>query len=606
MHSWLPLRTVDLARLSRLRVPVDAFLFFRDLFIGDRFDFAVLNADRQRFRIVRDRPISSAELIRHLEGEIVCATGAAPVDRSIVGESLGTGHMTRWFVVDLDADAMGHHGAGTLFTRYDAVCAIFGVPHLLHRSSDSGGLHLRYFLKHWTRLEDLRDPRGRGGTLNQLLHGHGLHEKPGSVEFYPRGKYQQSLGNRLRLPFGVGSRLLDPYDHSPLSPGTLSDLLYTWNQFAGVELPTLDLSELTGEITPHSPSKTARPKRAMAATSWQVSVDKVRVEGLSAEGQFNNVIGVLAWEEARLGNDPDLARENLRRWLTKNHHGCSRTFNASPDRAYREIDEIVSRVYQRCKPTAVRRPPLNGVDIARIVSATWDDACIVDAKTGDVYPRLKLQRYLTQIFTAAKQAILTRARGMLADPNSSVHQDGLGSIEALRAAIAALQCEPGVFEVALPYNLRVTFDGSSPTAQLALWRLALRTGLIRRVRAHNTWKRKAARYAIPLDFGSGESIGLEEYLYRIPTDELRKKYSPHYVRAIRTASLKTVLDRPSVATEGGNPVDPSAFADGGMRPPSVFNEIPPWDAPPPPCPRHPPSRLRHDHQRVKQPPLTTS
>src|ERR1041384_2959451 len=71
---WLPLTPEQVGQLAKLCLTASDFHCLRDRFVGDRFSFARLPSDHN-WRLVHNRPLSNSELLRHLEGTQLYATG---------------------------------------------------------------------------------------------------------------------------------------------------------------------------------------------------------------------------------------------------------------------------------------------------------------------------------------------------------------------------------------------------------------------------------------------------------------------------------------------------------------------------------------------------
>lgn len=130
-------------------------------------------------------PLSKYTVIRHLLGEYWIA-------KEMAGK-------TDYFVIDLDFDSENPLG-----NRYDVITKIFPNPIPL-RSSESGGIHLYYFLDwmYWkTEIPKM---------IMGLLTKNGISLSPGFIELFP------GTINHLRLPLGMDSVILAPKTLLPLN-----------------------------------------------------------------------------------------------------------------------------------------------------------------------------------------------------------------------------------------------------------------------------------------------------------------------------------------------------------------------------------------------------
>jgi len=550
-HQWLPLRDQDRERLALLGISSETFEFFRGRFMLEPFTFAV-SRKPEHFYLVRGRPISNSELIRHLEGSCWIFTGCR-WSRSL--KRFRTDH----FLLDLD------HGPD-LWDRYDRTVGVLGKPAMLSRSSASGGLHLWYFLEASVDLHLLRDPDGDRGVLVDLLRSAGLLEAPGSLEIYPRGSYKvRGVRNRIRLPFGRDSRLLDPDDPSvPLTTGPLADLLLVRDRFASGEIDTLTMDALRAP-RPASPAPQARPasRGSRVRPTFNVEVAALESDGLKRSGQFNGSVAALAWDYAARGSSRERARRALHVWLDTHNNGVSNTYNANPAAAHAELDEIVDRIFARYKPSVsnVPRPGLSAFESARIVAATMTEHSLADPDTGQIYPRFKVQQFIFDLTRAAKQWLLVECRKTVATVEAK-HPDVVpGSAEfdaLLMTVLHRFWPDPEVpfFVVQVPYNLVRTIPGVSEETSWPLWRIARATGLFVPIRKPSAWGHRAASFGVLLDFGTWEHSDAEidslalVILRTLPVESVRSLYNRHYrERIFKEAAIALAAGRGSAVEE---------------------------------------------------------
>lgn len=173
--------------------------FLLTYFVGSRsgFAFRPLRADASWY--TKHGFLTDAQIIGHLANRYWIGTRSRYDSRRKV-------FVTPLFAVDIDAG----DDAADQRRRYDAVVKALAVaPTAVFRSSESGGFHLYFHLDAITDLWHLRARSGSGAVID-LLGAHGIEERNGQVEVYPRGRYRNTGPQpTLRLPFGLGSRLLD-------------------------------------------------------------------------------------------------------------------------------------------------------------------------------------------------------------------------------------------------------------------------------------------------------------------------------------------------------------------------------------------------------------
>jgi hypothetical protein len=379
-----PLRPKHLRELSHLGVSKADYECFLG-FVGHPFDFITRSTQPHgRWTAAAGgQSLTHAILLAHLRGERWAGTGA----RWNAAVGARGRHQTNYFVLDLD------HGT-ELQDRYLAVRDALGTPSLLFQSSDRGGLHAYYFLSSPVDLFRLQDSRKTGGAVIRLLVGAELEMAPGRIEFYPTGKLKDGpRGNRLRLPFGAQSELLDERGHrrrTDVAP--LRDLHDVSTAFAEGRVKCYEFAELFERAQSSRASRrmpTARPsKRAIGGnhgTHAAADVVTLLETGLTGPGQFNRSVSALVYKFRR---DCLSEEETVRRvvaWLGDHHNGFSTTYSDDPAVAHAEIERIAKRVYARPgDPTFVKveLPPLTPREVQTILAATMAGLC-VDPQTGE-------------------------------------------------------------------------------------------------------------------------------------------------------------------------------------------------------------------------------
>lgn len=534
-----PLSARQLAQLADIGLSIEDYEFFLDTFVGHRFDFAIKPVEKEGWFLVRNAPLTHRLLLGHLSGSPIVATGCR-------WDSSTKTFRTNYFAVDLD---MGEDPAGLLL-RYDRVVGALGAPTLLLQSSNSRGLHLYYLLDTSAPLHALRAPDGSGGTIVSLLNAAGLHEEPGSVEIYPRGHYAiRGVQNRLRLPFGSDSYLLDPDSLLPLHGTSGAASLRTARQlFENGKLDLLPcefvVRQNTHSVRPRkrkgkggkkSRSTFTRPPDAYVAALWD--------EGLSGPRQLNSALFALGNDLFNNGVALADAQDRLVAWLRRRHNGQSRTFNKKPGRAIAEARAVCDRVYgYRASKPMRTAPGLSMFEAESLLHAFGTDA--VDPRTGEVLSRYKADHFAFELLRCAKQWLLAEANRdsiALVESGASLTRD----YEAFARRLRRLWPDRNrpVFIVPCPYQLRVSLRGISEEAQWPLWRAVQEVGLYRLHRKANPFTGRAAMYRVSLDFGSMSPSPKLTYTslaaaagVLLSASELRERYSRHYVRRILKAT----------------------------------------------------------------------
>jgi hypothetical protein len=426
--------------------------------------------------------------------------------------------------------------------RFDRVVEAFGAPTLVFRSSNSGGLHVYWFLTEPIDLHRLRPPRN-GGLLRALSAAHGEPETAGRVELFPRGRYHHyGLQTRLRLPFGAQSRLLDPTELLPLTTRPTHDLIHVRELFESKEPELVSLDDLASRLAtaPYlAPAPTPRGHGRTRVRGTGVDVARLEALGLEGPGQMHTAMFSYGVYLRGKGLSETEVRAALHSRLDEWHNGVSLTYNQSAGAAHGEVDRIVTdlfavaRVSRRWSPL----PGLSEAEVRCIVEATRSPAALVDPRTGELIARspeasrYKLQLFLFHAYNFAKQFVLTEAR------------DAYGLTGSVYPS-QAVWPDPRVpeFVVPRPYYLVDKVRGVSRSAYPALKRAAVATRLLLPERPPNADRHRAQTYRIQLDvcalprprllFASlGE--GLARVLSR---EEIRTLYTPHHARDIRRAA----------------------------------------------------------------------
>ncbi|MGA2624225.1 MAG: hypothetical protein ABSF91_10260 [Bacteroidota bacterium] len=184
-------------------------------------------------------PLNEYEVVKHLAGEFHVA-------KQMSGKN-------DFFVIDLDS----HKDNGTpIEERYRAVIQIFGLP-MVFRSSESGGLHLYYFLEKpmwrpsiWASIEEI------------IRYNPKLRPKPGNIEYFP------GTIDHLRLPLGKGSMLLDPNSLFPMGLNLKQSIWYVAKHRREA---TIDFKKRIAELALSAgPVPISSPPRSRPSTKYSI------------------------------------------------------------------------------------------------------------------------------------------------------------------------------------------------------------------------------------------------------------------------------------------------------------------------------------------------
>jgi len=534
--QFLPLRAQDEEAIAELGIGVPDFLFFRLMFVGSPWTYATKRVTDRDWSLRRGQPLSAPLLIEHLRGARWVATGAKKIAR--------THHfVTNWLAFDLDFGG----DVADLYRRYDGVLSAFGRPGLVFRSSDSGGLHLYYFLDDLVHLHQLRKPDG-DGAVRRILRTVGLDEVSGQVEVYPRGNYlMRGMGNRLRLPFGAGSMLLDQESLLPaVTPWrALEDLKFVRRQFTDGKIEPLESAALLERAwAPSEPRKPRRRSGHRAADDdiarREEYVARLQAVGLTERNEFNRAVSALAFDGFWSGATEDATTASIVEWLERGfHNGLSDTYSADSEGAIQEVRDVVTRIFKRHRPSVWGPvPALTESEVRFLLEATGGNV-LSDPATGEVLNRFKVQRFAFELQRRAKQYVLTTGGQAWSRSMCDIGaESGLGTLRNLWP-------DPGSdeFIVACPYALRVSLPLVSEKTVGACWNAVKDAGLFRLHQASAWPKPSCERYRVRLGFSENErhfdSLDIAVRALLEPAD-IRRLYTRSHARRVLAATVPVI------------------------------------------------------------------
>jgi hypothetical protein len=519
--------------LSVLGLAIVVFEWFRDHFSGDLWNYARRLHGGEWSSAQPTWRLSNSQLINHLKGRYDLATYCRRVAR-LAGKSR---YATDRFVVDLDF----HSDPTDLYARYDAVTAVFGVPTLLFRSSSSRGLHLHYWLDRHVDLQRLSSADGQRGMLHRLLKASGLHAESGRIELYPQASYRNlPRGNRLRVPFGADSRLLDPVSLEPFNsasgerPVNIADLRLVRERVVAGEVEPVSfdalfaasMSKATDAPAPRSPSR--RSGRAEPEHGGPSAALLLR-EGLTGSGQLDSAIGSLGYHCLRERQDVETAIRTIQLWLAHKHNGHSSTFNRNSRSTDAIIRDRVVRIYGKSGGRPSREwaplPGLSGGEASRLLAVTAESC---DKATGEVVELYAFQRMCFQIANGAKQWVITEGQSVwnsLINTNPTLATDGEQFARLLLARCLRFWPNPATatFIVDMPYEHRLRRGGLSRGRLTPMWRAAQSTGLFRLMRKASPDLHRCEAFGVELDFSAFETTAVFDSVDHMLVRELSRK-----------------------------------------------------------------------------------
>jgi hypothetical protein len=252
-----------------------------------------------------------------------------------------------------------------------------------------------------------------------LAHG-GLALSNGQGEFFPSTSLKgRGRGNRLRLPFGRDSRLLDPMSLDPLGADSpLEDLRHVARSLdaGSVPLHRFDTWFELGKALPKD--RVVRPKRVRRARSASAGAPRSETglsdaelwrQGLVRPGTLDAAIAQLFWSVRGRGSTEAQKTERIVQLLNGKHNGMSEAYNESLVEGERVVREKLASHFRRFhgEPRRAERPPLTPTEVRAILSATSSSAVCCDRDGVELKP-FPLERFLFESQQEHKRFVIDR------------------------------------------------------------------------------------------------------------------------------------------------------------------------------------------------------
>ena len=367
-----------------------------ELFIDERRHFYVREREGKAF-FHKARRLRDEDIMRHLRGEQWIGVVRAP--------------KTRILGVDLDAKGGSLDAREAMVKRYQRIAGTL-PPSLVVRSSESGGLHLYWF------LDEEVDTAGLVDAVGEFFRGLGLEVRAGAVEIRP------TTGQCLRLPFGRGSVLLRPVLLEPYAdigsdiPATV-DFLSTaaspipvgefWSKIRSGTLGADRLGAGTwqsasrgGAFSSTQNSAPTPPQRAsQTEDSLALRVRELERNGIPAEGQRHNAQFDIIRQSYLDGLPRDECATRVRNFLfgplSQQHK--SRTLRDAPESAWKEAVATMRVIYAKGA-----RPPSRAPLSEREIDFIWEVTAHLDGH--ERYRQMLFLFDLIQLFKTARTDII--------------------------------------------------------------------------------------------------------------------------------------------------------------------------------------------------------
>jgi hypothetical protein len=543
-------------RLARLGLNPEEYCWFQDLFVGDLWNYGRTVRGGEWSSAKQTWRLSHSQLIGHLEGKFDISTYC----RRVKQPGCPSRYATDRFTIDLDFQ----NDPSDLYARYDRMVSVFGTPTLLFRSSASGGLHVHYWLDQQVHLQRLRSADGQRGLLPRLLATQGLHAENGRIELYPQACYKDlRRGNRLRVPFGVGSRLLDCETLLPLSghsrthPSNISDLQLVRERALSGDIEPVsfdalfDASKSAPKPSSVRSSRSSGSGRAAPTEHDGPSAALLLEQGLSGPGQLDGAIGALAYHYWRENASEELAIEYIGLWLDEKNNGQSTTYNLRRRQTDRTIRDRVTRVFAQRRNRAHRAwaqtPGLSGWEAARILEAT---SCGCDVDSGEVVDLYPLQRLCFEVTKSAKQWVLTEGQAVwdsLVTSNSRFTSADEGCTHTLLSHCTRFWPSPSTFSfvVDIPFEHRLRCGGVSRGRLPKFWKVAKASRLFQLTRKAQRELHRCEAYLVQLDFSTRSAALFENVdqmiALQVPREEREQRYTDYRCRKLAQIECQNAM-----------------------------------------------------------------
>lgn len=547
-------------RPAQLTLPTASDIAFLAQFVHRAFDYSYHSVDpvahtRSSWRSLERRthtPLGDDELMRHLRQTRGLAAHCA-VENSHEGE---TRCVTSWIVIDLD-----HHGDDDdLRARMRGVIAALGQPSFVH-GSPSGGAHVYYCLDEWTHIYELHVVDSPWGLVTRLLESHGVRVARGNAEVYPQPRSASRKGNVIRLPFGIGSWLLDPFDltlRAEYLQG-VDALRWVRDGLAHGKVSVTSVAEwrakakLCAAPQPRTYREPGHSAIAEAERHFAPFVD-----GLTQPGTRETAVAAHAFLCRARGCTLEEAVQRTCDWLAEHHNGKSLTVaRRGLAHCLKEAEATVKRVYNwkggSGAATRVALPALTLAEVKPIIQFAMNAGKCVDAAGKPLDPFFLAQHafWLTRY---AVQEALTNVR----DKETLRREDGRTRLTGR----AWPDCTKELFVVPISWALRRKKIVDPRTGQEAFTAPAAKesaifealiagpTPLLRKVHGHCRETGMCAHFEVRIDLAG------DRYIHDIGTAFLlagggarlgRSRLRPCHWKLVAPAFAQP--DAPLIATE---------------------------------------------------------
>jgi hypothetical protein len=539
---WGDYSEAHLRSFEALGITLDQFEWWRNLFVGNPFDYTIDSGNGHRDQY--NGALSTSTLIRHLQGDIVVGTRSR--------RSPETGHfVSPWLCLDLDAGP-------DLITRYDQVCRLFPVLPEVIQSSSSGGLHCYAFFAEEMEVFDLLNPYDGSGLVPRILASHKLQLVSGQIECYPQAIGKEIHGNALRLPFGKDSYLMWPDDLIPEVSTSIGSLKALYCRFALGQVETVTPTALRGCVGVVSRSKKKKPlKRRNSNVSRlrATALESIDRDGLTAPGQLHRALYQKSLHYAIWNWSEEEASVSILKWLDEKNNGYSTTYNESPKLAVKEALSTLTSVMRRFEHRTAwaPMPELTRRETARLLTATPSTLALTD-ECGVHHSPAKYERFVVNVIRGMKQWVMTQSLREAQFVAASNPEIALGSPEFCKLFADAVQewwpaITVPIFIVPCPYDFRRSIPGISEATLNFYWRLVGQSKLFTVARHASAFRNLSEAFAVELDFDEQTKSFGDALLQLLPPSAIRDRYSDYHARQLIKEGRQAVHDQPSLTTE---------------------------------------------------------
>jgi hypothetical protein len=295
-------------RLDELGITAEELQFYRDSFVKGNNRYWRNDGDIFGWRQIKRKddqyvPLDKYAIAKHLQEEYWVA-------RRMPGK-------TDYFCIDIDFD-----NDDSLIERYNSIISIIPNP-LVVSSSYSGGLHLYYFLD----KDEWRNQISE--VISEWLISNNITIQPRKFELFPGSI------DHLRLPFGLGSTVLNPDSLQPLGL-SLKECLAAVKNHPRKSLINFRNAMHINQIPIYFKSSYSNKEKRTTAEVQRLLENGIEELGTRNEAQMFLIQHYIG----KLGYTADEAENAIMNWYNSFNHN-SKDWSNSPMKVEKELKSAI-------------------------------------------------------------------------------------------------------------------------------------------------------------------------------------------------------------------------------------------------------------------------